>query len=75
MVITNNEQLDEEMKDVMAKAQLQGYSMPRHELEGHTTAELSNEPVLELPAMEPVGSELSAKKQVFIRRKPVGGVT
>jgi hypothetical protein len=69
-VIANKQQPDEEMK-----AQLHGDSMPRHELEGHAANELDNKPVPELPALEPVGSELSAKKQVFIRRKPVGGVT
>jgi hypothetical protein len=74
-VIANKQQPHEEKKDVMMKAQLHGDSMPRHELEGHTATELYNEPVPELPALEPVGSELSAKKQVFIRRKPVGGFT
>ena len=60
---------------MIMKAQLHGDSMPRHELEGHATTELYNEPVPGLPALEPVGQELSAKKQVFIRRKLVGGFT
>lgn len=72
----NNQQPDEEKED-MIKAQLHADSlqMSKHELEGHATAELDNERVSELPALEPVGSELSATKKPFIRRKPVGGVT
>jgi hypothetical protein len=69
-VTANKQQPDEEMK-----AQLHGDSMPRHELEGRTATKLDNEPMPELSALEPVGSELSAKNQVFVRRKPVGGVT
>ena len=57
------------------KAQLHGDSMARHELEGHATTEVDNDPVQELPPVEPVGSELSAKKQEFVRRKPVGGTS
>lgn len=68
----NNKQTDEEKKDDMMKAQLHGDSKPRHELEGHATTELGNENVSELPALEPAGSELPAKKAAFIRRKPVG---
>lgn len=76
-VIANEPQPDEKEKekDLTMKAQLHGDSMPRHELEGHATTELDNNPVSELPALEPVGSELSAKKQEFIRRKPVGGTS
>jgi hypothetical protein len=69
-VTANKQQPDEEMK-----AQLHGDSMPRHELEGRAATKLDNEPMPELSALEPVGSELSAKNQVFVRRKPVGGVT
>lgn len=77
MVAGNNQQFDEEKKEDMIKAQLHADSLQiqRHELEGHATTELGNERVPELPALEPVGSELSSKKQAFIRRKPVGGVT
>lgn len=59
----------EERKDDMIKAQLHADSMnvPRHELDGST----SPEPPSELPVLEPVGSELSATKKSFIRRKPV----
>ena len=74
-VIASEQQPDEEKKDVMMKAQLHGDSMPRHELEGRAATKLDNEPMPELSALEPVGSELSAKNQVFVRRKPVGGVT
>lgn len=77
-VIANEPQLDEEEKEkdlTMKKAQLHGDSKPMHELEGHAPKEVDNDPVGELPALEPVGSELSAKKQVLIRRKPVGSGT
>lgn len=66
-----NELPDEEKKEDMIKAQLHADSI-RHELEGHATAELDNEPPSELPVLEPVGSELSARRENFIRRKPVG---
>jgi hypothetical protein len=76
VVTADSQQPDEENKEDMIKAQLHADSLQiqRHELEGHTTTELCNERVQELPALEPVGSELSAKKQVFIQRKPVSGV-
>jgi hypothetical protein len=76
-VIANEPQPDEEEKekDLTMKAQLHGDSMARHELEGHATTELDNDPVQELPALEPVGSELYAQKQGFIGRKPVGGTS
>jgi hypothetical protein len=70
VVVADSQQLE-------IKAQLHADSLPvqRHELEGHATTELGNERVPELPALEPVGSELSAKKQEQIQRKPVGSVT
>jgi hypothetical protein len=76
-IVANEPQPDEEQKekDLVMKAQLHGDSKPMHELEGHAPKEVDNDPVRELSALEPVGSELSAKKQVFIRRKPVGGGT
>lgn len=76
-ISANEPQPDEEEKekDLTMKSQLHGDSMPRHELEGHATTELDNDFVSELPALEPVGSELSAKKQEFVRRKPVGGTS
>lgn len=77
MVTADSQQPDEENKEDMIKAQLHADSLQiqRHELEGHGTTELGKEGVSELPALEPVGSELSAKKQASIQRKPVGGVT
>jgi hypothetical protein len=77
VVATDGQQPDEEKKEDTIKAQLHADSLPvqKHELEGHATTELDNERVPELPALEPVGSELSAKKQERIQRKPVGGVT
>jgi len=76
-VIANEPQLDEEEKekDLTMKAQLHGDSMARHELEGHATTEVDNDPVQELPPVEPVGSELYAQKQGFIGRKPVGSTS
>jgi len=77
VVTAYRQQPDEENKEDMIKAQLHADSLQiqRHELEGHPTAELGDERVPELPALEPVGSELSAKKQVLVKRKPVGDVT
>lgn len=75
MAAAYSQQPDEEKKEDMIKAQLHAdsFQIQRHELEGHATAELGNERVPELSALEPVGSELSVKKQTFIQRKPVGG--
>jgi len=77
VVAAHSPQPDEENKEDMIKAQLHADSLQiqRHELEGHPTTELGNERVPELPVLEPVGSELSAKKQALIPRKPVGDVT
>jgi hypothetical protein len=75
-VIANTQQPDEEEKekekDLMMKAQLHGESKQMHELEGRPATELDTDPVLERPALEPVGSELSAKEQVFFTQEAGG---
>lgn len=67
-----NKQLDGEKNDDMMKAQLHADSLQRHGLEAQATTEVGGERASELPALEPVGSELSANKEYFIRRKAIG---